>query len=70
MYELRVDSGFGGDTVARFDAAPAQRKIDRVVIRLSRETGWNGCHLELWRDGKHVKDVEPSEKAKEEAGWL
>lgn len=57
-YEIKAE----GVHVATHPSMPSQLRIDQACIAATRR-GWNGCTMEIWRDGKLVKEVRPSEEA-------
>lgn len=57
-YEIKAD----GIRVAGTPWNPHQADIDKACIAATRR-GWNGTILEVWRDGKLVKEVNPSDEA-------
>jgi hypothetical protein len=57
-YEIMAE----GVKVAQYPSMPSQLRIDQACISATRR-GWNGNTLEIWRDGKLVKEVRPSDEA-------
>lgn len=60
MYELKAD---GEVVCANLERRPKQWQIDVAALQADRR-GWNGVCLELWRDGRYIADVHPSDEAK------
>lgn len=58
--ELRSDD-FETGTLWRRERQPAQGDIDAVARSLNAR-GWNGCTLDLYRDGEWQATVKPSEE--------
>ena len=60
IYEIKAD----GVKVAATPWRPKQADIDKACIAATRR-GWNGIFMEVWQNGKLLKEVNPSPEALE-----